>query len=68
LQLQTNATIRRPKTVKEAYVIDKENRNDYWRKAIHKEMENMMVAFDILESDNQVLIGYQFVHSIWFSM
>jgi hypothetical protein len=29
-----------PKTVKEAHALDKENRNNNWRKAIQKEMND----------------------------
>ena len=34
-----------PRTVKEAYALDKANGNDSWAKAIKKEMSNVMIAF-----------------------
>ncbi len=38
--------IRVPKSVDEAYQIDKETKTDYWTKAIAKEMKNVRVAFE----------------------
>ena len=38
-----------PRTVKEAYILDAKNGNTIWRDAINKEMENLKVAFDIIE-------------------
>lgn len=43
--------IRVPKTVQEAYKIDRENGNTLWRTSIRKEMENASVTFDIQETD-----------------
>jgi len=37
--------IRMPKSVKEALQIDQDTGTDFWRKAIDKEMKNVMVAF-----------------------
>ena len=37
--------IRIPKTVEEAYQIDKEAGTDYWTKAIAKKMKNVQVTF-----------------------
>ena len=34
-----------PRTVKEAYALDKQNGNNFWAKAIEKEMGSVMVAF-----------------------
>ena len=39
-----------PHSVQHAYDIDNRNGNTYWRQAIQKEMKNVMVAFDILDS------------------
>ena len=38
--------IRIPKTVEEAYQIDRETGTDYWTKAIAKEMKNVRIAFE----------------------
>ena len=51
--------IKIPRTVKEAYELDKINGNTYWRDAIAKEMENVSIAFDILEDDEGLPPGYQ---------
>jgi hypothetical protein len=46
-----------PKTVREAYELDKINGNTLWRDAIAKEMKNVMVAFDILEPGRNIEPG-----------
>ena len=38
-----------PTSITEAYDIDKENCNTVWRDAIKREMENVSVAFEVLE-------------------
>jgi len=43
-----------PRSVREAYELDKINGNTLWRDAIAKEMKNVMIAFDILEDGKQV--------------
>ena len=51
-----------PKTVEEAYDIDKRNGNTFWADAIAKEMKNMRIAFEIQEDpDWKPPPGYQFV-------
>jgi hypothetical protein len=45
-----------PRTVEEAYKSDKENGNDFWAKAIAKEMTNVRVAFQILDENKSVLV------------
>ena len=50
--------IRLPKTIDEALAIDKETGTDFWRKAIQKEMKNVMPAFKILDDDDKIPIGY----------
>lgn len=50
-----------PKTVKEALEIDKRTGTDFWRRAIEKEMRNVMVAFEILEDGTDVPPGYQHI-------
>ena len=51
--------IRLPKSVAEAYQIDKETGTTIWRDAIAKEMKNVAVAFKILGEDESVPIGYK---------
>jgi len=53
--------IRIPRTVKEALEIDRENRNTFWQDAIAKEMKNVKVAFKILEGNEPIPIGYQYM-------
>ena len=48
-----------PKTVAEAYALDKKNGNTYWADAIEKEMRNVRIAFKTLENGEHVPIGYQ---------
>lgn len=50
-----------PKSVKRAYEIDIENGNSLWRDAIAKEMSNVRVAFNILDENQNVPPGYQFM-------
>ena len=38
-----------PTSITEAYVIDKENGNTLWRDAITRKMDNVSVAFEVLE-------------------
>ena len=48
-----------PKTVAEAYELDRKNGNDLWRKAIEKEIEAVRVAFKLLADDETPLPTYQ---------
>ena len=50
-----------PKTIKEAYQLDGNNNNTKWADAIAKEMKNVSIAFDILEPEANVPIGYQHI-------
>ena len=43
-----------PRSVQHAYELDKRNGNNYWRKAIEKEMRNVLVAFDILHDEQNI--------------
>jgi hypothetical protein len=52
--------LRLPKTVQEAYDIDKETGTDLWHKAILKEMKNNAIAFKFLDDDT-IPIGYQWI-------
>ena len=47
-----------PYTAEEALELDKKNGNDFWEKAIAKEMRNNAIAFQILESDENVPVGW----------
>ncbi len=47
-----------PTTVEEAFNLDKQNGNNYWRDAIQKEMRNVTVAFKILNPKDMVPVGY----------
>ncbi len=47
-----------PRTVEEAFAIDKRTGTNFWREAIDKEMRNVRVAFDI-RNDGQVPVGYK---------
>ena len=47
-----------PRTINEAYAIDKKNGDTSWRNAIDKEMGNLKVAFDILEDDENLPVGW----------
>jgi hypothetical protein len=48
-----------PTTVQEAFDLDKKNGNTLWRDALNKEMENLKVAFDILEKGEAPPPGYK---------
>lgn len=52
--------IRVPQSVSEAYAIDRENGNDFWRQAIAKEMKNTAVAFKHLGENQNVPPGYEY--------
>ena len=47
-----------PRDVRQAHALDKANGNDLWKKAIQKEMTNVGVAFEILEDDQNVPVGW----------
>ena len=52
--------IRIPKSVKEAFDIDKQNGNSYWRDAINEEMEKIKRdAVKVHDGDPKGLVGYQ---------
>ena len=50
-----------PSTVSEAYNLDKKHNNTRWRDAIAKEMKNVRVAFKILEKNENIPPGFEFV-------
>ena len=45
--------------VNEAYEIDKENNNNYWRKAIEKEMKKVLASFERYDGNIEDLVAYQ---------
>ncbi|KAG7369945.1 reverse transcriptase RNA-dependent DNA polymerase [Nitzschia inconspicua] len=53
--------IRIPKTVKEAFEIDRENGDNRWAESIQKEMNAVRVAFRILGEDQKVPPRYQYM-------
>ena len=48
-----------PSTVTEALELDRQNENNFWRDAIAKEMKNVRVAFQILDDDDAIPVGYK---------
>ena len=48
-----------PITLDDAKRLDAANGNDFWAKAIRKEMANALVAFKILEDDQPIPVGWQ---------
>ena len=50
-----------PKSAKHALELDKKNVNMFWSDAISKEMKNVQVAFQILDENEEVPIGYKFI-------
>jgi hypothetical protein len=48
-----------PKTIKEAFELDKKNGNTFWTDAIAKEMKYVCVTFKILLDGQSAPIGYQ---------
>ena len=43
------SVVRVPKTVKEAYDIDRKSRTDFWTEAISKEMTNVRISFEKID-------------------
>jgi hypothetical protein len=50
-----------PTLVQEAHSINKSKGNNDWHMAIHKEMNNMMVAFQLLDNNEDMPVGHQYV-------
>jgi hypothetical protein len=50
-----------PKSVKAALELDEKNGNKLWFEAINKEMKNVKVAFNILEEEESIPVGYKFI-------
>lgn len=53
--------IRVPKTVEEALAIDKATKTTFWHDAIQKEMRNVRLAFQFLDDDETIPIGYKWI-------
>ncbi len=51
-----------PKTVEEAYAIDKATGTTFWHDAIKKEMRNVCVAFDVLKDGAAPPPDHQLMH------
>ena len=50
-----------PKSAKHAIELDKHNGNTFWKDYISKEMNNVRVALQILDKNEEVPIGYKFI-------
>ena len=50
-----------PKSAKHALEFDKKNVKTFWSAAISKEMKNVRFAFQILDENKEVPIGYKFI-------
>ena len=48
-----------PRTIKEAYELDRVNKNSHWKDAIAKEMSNVAIAFEIMDEDEVLPPGYK---------
>ena len=57
-----------PTSIAHAYELDRKNGNDFWRKAIEKEMQNVGVAFKILYESEPLPIGWSKQSDILFLM
>ena len=58
LKKTSKYVIELPKSVADAYLIDKNNGNTHWDDAISKEMENAKIVFDILPDRQSAPRGY----------
>jgi len=52
--------LRLPKSVQEAYKIDRETGTGFWHTAILKEMKNNSIAFKFIKEDT-IPVGYQWI-------
>jgi len=51
-----------PKTIEDALEIDRQTKTTYWRDSIHKEMSNNNLAFQFLEENELIPVGYKWIH------
>jgi hypothetical protein len=54
----TKFGIKVPNTIGEAQHLDKENGDTYWEKSVLKKMKNICVAFNILDNEQNLPVGY----------
>jgi hypothetical protein len=56
-----------PKSIADAVRLDKENGNRLWQDGLDKEMNDVRVAFDMHDDDQEIPVGYQMIrtHIIW---
>ena len=47
-----------PRSIEHAYQLDSINGNKFWRDAIDKEMGNVLVAFEVLDPDTNIPVGW----------
>jgi hypothetical protein len=47
-----------PRDIKHAYKLDRQNGNTFWSDAIAKEMHNAGIAFEIMEDDQPLPVGF----------
>jgi hypothetical protein len=52
-----------PKRVSHTSEIDGRSRTDFWRRAIKKEIRNVFPAFDMMDDDSAVPLGYKFIET-----
>ena len=50
-----------PKSAKHVLELDKQNDNIFWKYSITKDMKNLRVAFQILNKNEEVSIGFKFI-------
>ena len=46
-------------TVEESLALDKQNGNILWHDAIEKYMNNSLIAFEVLDNDASIPVGYK---------
>ena len=56
-----NFRIKVPTTVAEALELDRKNGDTHWADGISSDMNNVIVAFDVLPDGNNAPIGHQFL-------
>ena len=57
-----NFGVELPKSVADAYAIDKNNGNTFWANKIFKEVKNVQVAFDVVPNGLRIPQNHQFFH------
>ena len=55
-----------PKTFQKAYVLDREDGNTLWADTIAKELNDVCIAFKILDPLDPNPVGYQKILATWF--